>query len=192
MAHSSTLSHVAGTAGSWLFAVACVGGSLYYFDEMRAVGRKVFGVPVVEQSVENAASLVGDETLKPASVRDGRVELTSDRRGHFVVEAQINGRSIEVMVDTGATTVAMSFEDAERAGIYVGPADFTQAASTANGMSRIAPVKIDSISIGGITVHDVRGAVVERGKLSGTLLGMTFLSRLSRAELSRGKLVLEE
>ena len=109
-----------------------------------------------------------------------------------MTEAQVNGRTIEVMVDTGASIVALTWEDAERAGIYVRPSEFTHRVNTANGTARVAPVTIEAISIGGITVRDVRAAVSEPGKLSGTLLGMTFLGRLSRAELRRGTLILEE
>ena len=198
MAHSSALGSAASTLGSWLFAAACLGGSILYFDDVRELGRKVFGNPEARIATSDGSpssdidrSGAQDQTTTVQS-RDGRVELTADARGHFIVEAQVNGRTIDVMVDTGATAVAMSFEDAERAGIYVRPSDYTQRANTANGIARIAPVKIDSISIGGITVRDVRGAVAEPGALSGTLLGMTFLSRLSRAELTRGRLILEE
>ena len=88
--------------------------------------------------------------------------------------------------------VALTYEDAERAGIYVRPSDFTHTVNTANGVARVAPVTIDSVAIGHITVRNVRGAVSEPGKLSGTLLGMTFLGRLSRADLRKGTLILEE
>ena len=116
--------------------------------------------------------------------------MSSD--GHFHADAEINGRSVQVLVDTGATMVALTYEDAERAGIYVKDSDFTQRVSTANGVGRVAPVMVDRISIGDVTVRNVRGAVVERGMLASTLLGMTFLGRLSRAEMRSGILVIEE
>ena len=72
------------------------------------------------------------------------------------------------------------------------PADFTHRVSTANGQAKVAPVMVSSISIGDITVRNVRAAVSEPGKLNKTLLGMTFLGRLSRAEMRRGRLILEE
>ena len=195
MARSSTYNSAAGTLSSWLFAVVCLGGSVIYFDELRLVGRKIFGNPTVDVAAAgstNGGALAGLEKSAAPQLSHGRVELMADERGHFLVDAELNGRFVEVMVDTGATTVAMSYEDAERAGIFVRSIDFTHTANTANGVSRIAPVKIDSISIGGITVRDVRGVVAEPGKLNGTLLGMAFLSRLSRAEMSRGRLILEE
>ncbi|MGQ0456718.1 MAG: retropepsin-like aspartic protease family protein [Hyphomicrobium sp.] len=120
------------------------------------------------------------------------VTLRAGDHGHFEADAEINGRSVGVMVDTGATMVALTYEDAERAGLFLRPADFTHQVSTANGVARIAPVTIDRISIGPITVRDVRGAVSERGKLHQTLLGMSFLGRLSRVDMRSGTLELHQ
>jgi aspartyl protease family protein len=193
MAQSSTLSSAAGTAGSWLFAGLCIAGSVIYFDELRKIGGWAMGVPAIEEANSKVASrTVKIEEAEILTARDGHVTLRADSRGHFITDAQVNGRSVEVMVDTGASSVALSWEDAEAAGIFVGPSDFTQRANTANGVAKFAPITIDTISIGNITVRNVRGTVAERGKLSGTLLGMTFLGRLTRAELSRGTLILEE
>jgi aspartyl protease family protein len=106
--------------------------------------------------------------------------------------AEINGRSIDVMVDTGATLVALTYEDAERAGIYTKSSDFTHRVSTANGSARVAPVSLERISIGDITVRNVQGVVSERGKLKVTLLGMSFLGRLDRVDMRSGVLVLQD
>jgi aspartyl protease family protein len=122
----------------------------------------------------------------------GDVLIRAGDNGHFETPAQVNGRTIEVMVDTGATTVALTYEDARRVGINVGAADFTHESSTANGVTKIAPVVINKISIGQVTVRNVRGAVMERGKLDQTLLGMSFLSKLSKVEMSNGALVLHD
>lgn len=122
----------------------------------------------------------------------GDVTLRATGNGHFEATAEINGRDVDVMVDTGATLVALTYEDAERAGIYLQQSDFTHSVSTANGVAKVAPVDIGAISIGSITVRNVRGAVTERGKLHKTLLGMTFLGRLSRVEMRRNDLVLHE
>ena len=78
------------------------------------------------------------------------------------------------------------------AGIYVKDSDFTHQSNTANGIARIALVNIDRISIGDITVRNVQGMVLDRGKLKGTLLGMSFLSRLSRVDMRQGTLVLHD
>ena len=83
------------------------------------------------------------------------------------------------MVDTGASQVALTFDDASRAGIHVRDRDFTQAVRTANGIARVAPVTLDRVSIGDITVRNVPASVSERGMLATTLLGMSFLKRLT-------------
>lgn len=192
MAQSSPLGYALGTAGSWLFVAACCAGSVIYFNDLRAVGRWMLGVPGIEQEVADLAARTRQVSDPSATSSGSSVELQADSRGHFSVTAEVNGSSIGVLVDTGATNVALTWEDAERAGIYVRPQDFTHRANTANGVARIAPVMIDSISIGGITVRNVQGSVAERGKLNETLLGMTFLGRLSKAQMSRGRLLLEE
>ena len=105
--------------------------------------------------------------------------------------ARINGREIRVLVDTGASYVSLSNQDAERAGIFVRDSDFKYKTRTANGTTRVALVMIDRISIGDIEVRNVKASVHERGKLGVTLLGMSFLGRLRRTEMRGGRLILE-
>lgn len=124
--------------------------------------------------------------------RGRTVELSARSGGHYFVEAEINGRPVAVMVDTGATMVALTYDDARRAGLAPRDSDFTHRVSTANGVARVAPVTLDRIQIGGILVRDVQAAVLEEGKLQTTLLGMSFLGKLSSFSMKQGKLVLEE
>lgn len=143
------------------------------------------------QAPTDNADAVPDNAEAPAAVA-GTVSLPAGAYGHFETEAEINGRPVDVMVDTGASLVALTYDDAQRLGIYVNPGDFTHIAQTANGTARVAPVKISRISIGDITVRDVSAVVSERGKSERTLLGMSFLGRLSRVEMRGGTLVLQE
>jgi aspartyl protease family protein len=193
---STVLKHAAGTAFGWLFAGTCIVGSIVYFDEMRSVTSAVFGWKAEQAALEAEHSRLQAERAareaKPSS-RSGRVvELAAAGNGHFFTSVDVNGRPVDVLVDTGATMVAFTSEDAERAGIFVRQSDYTQRVNTANGIARIAPVTVDRISIGDITVRNVQAAVSEPGKLQTTLLGMSFLGRLSRAEMRQGKLILEE
>lgn len=121
----------------------------------------------------------------------GLVELKASRNGHFFANADLNGRTIGVLIDTGASAVALTYEDAQKAGIHVSDGQFTGRSQTANGVGRYAPVMIDQISIGGVVVQNVQGVVLERGKSQVTLLGMSFLSKLRRTEMRDGMLVLE-
>lgn len=145
----------------------------------------------VDADLTNAPATedASDAVANPSS---GTVTLPAGKYGHFQTEAEINGRDIDVMVDTGASLVALSYEDAQRAGIFVKPSDFTHTAQTANGIARVAPVTISRIEIGDITVRNVKAVVSERGASRRTLLGMSFLGRLSRVEMRSGTLVLEE
>jgi aspartyl protease family protein len=119
------------------------------------------------------------------------VTVHKDRRGHFQVEASINGRRMDLMVDTGASVVALTRRDAQRIGVHPAPRDFTVEVRTANGIVRAAPARLDAVEIGGIVVRNVTALVVPDEALSENLLGLSFLSRLRRYEYSDGRLVLE-
>jgi aspartyl protease family protein len=144
-----------------------------------------------EQRRDRPAS-EGDEASTARTSGGRTVELKAGAHGHFYSRIRVNGRDIDAMVDTGASIVALTFEDAESAGIHVRDPEFTHRVSTANGVARVAMITLDSVAIDDITVRNVPAAVAERGKLSKTLLGMSFLGQLSRTEMSRGVLVLEE
>ena len=120
------------------------------------------------------------------------VELTAQRNGHFFADAEINGRGVNVMVDTGASMVALTYEDARTAGVLPRDSDFTQRANTANGVAKFAPIVIDRLSIGSVEVRNVEAAVMEEGKLNNTLLGMSFINKLNRFDMRSGRLVIEE
>lgn len=155
------------------------------FDRTGATSPSVMAQPV---PVPDSDFSTDADEASPSGV----VNLPVGRYGHFEAQAEINGRDIDVMVDTGATLVALTYDDAERAGIYVRASDFTHRAQTANGIARVAPVTISRIRIGDITVRNVPAVVSERGASERTLLGMSFLGRLSRVEMRGSTLVLEE
>lgn len=190
------MSYSTGTRGlllevlSWTAAVGIIAAAVINFDSLKLSIRQAVGDPTSDGKAASAKLLDDDVAAQP--VQTGVVELKLGRNGHFATEAEINGRPINVLVDTGATNVALSYEDAERAGIFLKPSDFTHQASTANGVARVAPVVIDRITIGDITVRDVQAGVLQQGKLESTLLGMSFLSRLSRVEMRPGSLILHD
>ncbi len=137
-------------------------------------------------------------TVQPATQAqevesDGRsLTLDADRQGHFQVEARIDGRHIDFMVDTGASLVALRESDAAEVGIRPVPRDYTATVATANGKIKAARAKLDRIEIGDITVYDVPAIVLPDEALSQNLLGVSFLSRLKRYEYANGRLVLEQ
>ncbi len=119
----------------------------------------------------------------------GRVEVPRNRDGHYYMTAQVNGAPVDFVVDTGATEIVLTREDAERAGLAVDQLQFYGRASTANGEVRTAPVRIDEIDIGGISDHDVP-AYVNEGQMFRSLMGMSYLHRWDRMEIADGKLIL--
>jgi aspartyl protease family protein len=132
----------------------------------------------------------GLKSRKPDVEIGGAVSVTADGRGHFLVEPIIDGHRVRMLVDTGASAVALSYEDAVSAGIRVADADFTIPVNTANGVTRAAPVRIPEIQIGDITIRQVEAVVARQGALKTSLLGMTFLKRLGGFEIAQGRLTM--
>ena len=95
-----------------------------------------------------------------------------------------------MMVDTGATGVVLSKEDARRIGINPQPSDFTARSETANGIVAVAPIMLKEVAVGGVLVSDVPAIVHSDSRFQGSLLGMSFLSKLSHVEVRAGRLVL--
>jgi aspartyl protease family protein len=177
-------------AGSWTLAAVIIIAAIGHYDTLKTTTESLLGMPTLS---DIEARQRGDYQTMQATAQLGPVvEIEAGRGGHFHTEAEINGREIAVMVDTGATVVSLSYEDAERAGIYLNRGDFTRAVSTANGVARVASVTLDRVSIGEITVRNVPATVAEPGRLRTTLLGMSFLGRLSRFDMRSGMLVLQE
>jgi aspartyl protease family protein len=120
------------------------------------------------------------------------VVVPRDGRGHFEVDARVNGRRIGFTVDTGASVIALTARDAARLGIHPPQSAFVAEVKTANGTVRGAPVRLDVVEVGKLELRDVAALVLPDQALSDNLLGLSFLSRLRRFEYSDGKLVLEQ
>lgn len=189
MAYSTGARNGLKLAAVWAGMLGALGLTFFHFGELRqALGLKLeardFGT-LTEAPSKSPGSASGKAS-------DRTVEIRAAGNGHFHTTAYVNGRPVDVMVDTGATIVALTWEDAQRAGLFVKDRDFRHKVSTANGTARVAAVTLDSVSIGDIVVRNVQAAVAEPGKLQTTLLGMTFLGELSRTEMTRGTLLLQQ
>ena len=117
--------------------------------------------------------------------------LKAGQNGHFIVKAEINGRNVKVMVDTGASAVALSYEDAKDIGLHPGSLDYNVPVSTANGVVKAAGVNLDKVEIDGVRVTDVQGLVMPEGVMRGSLLGMSFLNKLQSFKVEDGVLYLK-
>jgi aspartyl protease family protein len=136
-----------------------------------------------------AAKATADEP-PPETTNSRSMTIRSDN-GHFRVEAAVDGRRMEFLVDTGASVIALRESDAGRLGIHPAQREYTVNASTANGMVRAAPIELNRVEVGAITVRNVSGLVLPDEALAHNLLGMSFLSRV-RWEHRNGRLVLEQ
>jgi aspartyl protease family protein len=134
-----------------------------------------------------------DETapMKPMIRLMAATELKAVDNGHFVTEAEINRHTIRVLVDTGASAVALSYEDAQAAGLHPNSLDFDVPVATANGVTKAARVMLDQVEIDGVGVSDVEGMVMPRGAMEGSLLGMSFLGKLRSFKVEDGVLHLK-
>jgi aspartyl protease family protein len=132
-------------------------------------------------------------TPAPQVSAGGRtVVIPRDGRGHFQVDARIDGKQLGFMVDTGASVIALTATDARRLGLHPMQREFTAEVKTANGIVHAAPAQLDRVEIDGVSVRDVAALIMPDEALSENLLGLSFLSKLRRFEYSNGKLVLEQ
>lgn len=153
-----------------------------------APGESYKGVKVLSTAGDQAVLEIAGQrqTLRvgeaPASVggggpgpRGNKIVLTAGSGGHFLTQGQINGRPVHFMVDTGATSVAMSVAEAERVGIDYRKGQLGRA-STANGITAVYQVKLASVRIGDVEVYDVDCSVLPQ-PMPHVLLGNSFLTR---------------
>ena len=116
------------------------------------------------------------------------VTLQADSKGHFSNNGLINGKSVNFLVDTGATSVSMDINTAKRLGL-----SYTQgkrgSAQTANGVVNVWTVTLDSVRVGDLTIYQVEGVIVEGAGMGAVLLGNSFLSR-TRLKQEGGQMTL--
>jgi aspartyl protease family protein len=168
-----------------------------------AVGDTFKGVKIVStQGDEAVVEIAGKQhTLRvgdaPASVGAGaggapggnRIVLTAGSGGHFVTLGQINGKSAQMVVDTGATSVSMSAQEAQRMAIDFKTGQMMQV-STANGVIPGWKIKLSTVRVGDVTVHGV-DAVVSSGSMPYVLLGNSFLTHFQMTRANE-QMVLEK
>ena len=166
--------HILRNVGLWTaIAVALFAGYSYRF-ELLAIKDRMVAELLPRAGVE---------------VAPGAVSFRADRSGHFVIEATVDGINIRFLVDTGASDVVLSPADAERLGFDLKKLSYTRRFETANGIVVGAPVRLGSVAVGPVAVADVR-ATVNGAPMQNSLLGMSFLGRLSGYQVSRDTLVL--
>lgn len=131
-----------------------------------------------------------NSSLRPTAAPAGSVAIPKAADGHFWASGQVNGSDVRFLVDTGATAVALTPADATRLGLKPADLHYGFQVVTAAGQARAAPVKLASITVAGARLENVDALVIERG-LDTSLLGMTYLGRLSGFQATRKTLVLQ-
>lgn len=151
-----------------------------------AAGQSLAGVKVVSVHGDHAVVEIGGRK-RPLRVGQhaigaaaadgaGTIVMTADNQGHFYVTGSVNGAAVRFMVDTGATMISLGATDARRIGLDFnrGQKGMTQ---TANGQTMVSKVKLDTVRIGDVTLHNV-DALIHQTEMPMALLGMSFLNRM--------------
>ncbi len=113
---------------------------------------------------------------KPRIMADGSISVRAAQGGHFFIEGKVNSAPVRFMVDTGASDIMLSPQDARRAGFDPGRLQRTRSYSTANGTVTGAPVTLGILEVGPVRLNDVE-ASVNGAEMDESLLGMSFLKR---------------
>ena len=148
-------------------------------------------------TTQNNVTALSDKKIRKdnsatKSLAGRKVRIKAGYGGHYYADVRMNNRPVKVLVDTGATSVAINETTARKIGIHLKPSDFKYKVNTANGQTKMASAIIREIQIGNIRVKNVHAAVAKDKSLSGTLLGMSFLKKLKRFEISGDMLLLEQ
>jgi aspartyl protease family protein len=160
---------------AWLAIGLVLIAGYSYRAELHEVAFRIageFAVPGSTVAVEQGPS--GDRSV--------RIRKRGD--GHFVAKVTVNGATVPMLVDTGASTVVLRQADAERLGLDISRLSYTVPVQTANGLAYAAPLRLRKVAIGSITVSNIDALVAQPGALKESLLGMTFLSRLRSYEFA--------
>jgi aspartyl protease family protein len=142
--------------------------------------------------VNQVADRVIAELLPGHVISHGRAaEVARTSAGEFAVSVQINGARIHMVVDTGASSVVLTPDDAKAAGLPLPLLNYSVSIETANGRARAAPVTLDRVALGELEERSVEALVVQPGQLRTSLLGMSFLNRLQSWQVNGDRLVLK-
>lgn len=137
--------------------------------------------PVIAQTTPAAGELGAKSAM-----------LRREDDGHYWARADIDGTSIKLLVDTGASIVALTWNDAQRLRLKPEDLDFKWAINTANGETKGASVLIPTIRVGNVEIENVEAMVLKDGLLENSLLGMSFLGKLYSYEFKRNQLIIRQ
>ncbi len=140
----------------------------------------------IARASDKVAALLHERPSSPARA----VQIPRAQGGEFALRAQINGVAAPMVIDTGATSVVLTYETAKAAGLPLELLDYDVDVETAGGHTRAARLTLDRLAIGKLVERSVPALVVPHGQMKTNLLGMSFLDRLESFEVRADRLVL--
>jgi clan AA aspartic protease (TIGR02281 family) len=142
------------------------------------------------EQIARASNTVSELLRRRAAPPVRAVQVSRGQSGEFALQARINGVNAPMVIDTGATSVVLTFETAKAAGLPLELLDYDVAVETAGGHTRAARLTLDRLAIGSLVERSVPALVVPRGQMKTNLLGMSFLDRLESWEVRADRLML--
>jgi clan AA aspartic protease (TIGR02281 family) len=142
------------------------------------------------ERMARATDVVSDVLRQRAQQPSRSVQVPRSQGGEFAVQARINGVAAPMVIDTGATSVVLTWETAKAVGLPLEVLEYDVDVETAGGHTKAARLTLDRLAIGRLVERSVPALVVPRGKMKTNLLGMSFLDRLESWEVRNEHLVL--
>ena len=146
-----------------------------------------YGDPTrIARASDTVSELLRERAAMPARA----AQITRGKTGEFALRAKINGVSAPMVIDTGATSVVLTYETAAAAGLPLELLEYDVDVETAGGHTKAARLTLDRLAIGSLVERAVPALVVPHGQMKTNLLGMSFLDRLERWEVRADRLML--
>ena len=142
------------------------------------------------EQVARASDTVSELLRKRAASPASAVQIARGQSGEFALKARINGVNAPMVIDTGATSVVLTYETAKAAGLPLELLEYNVDVETAGGHTRAARLTLDRLAIGKLVERSVPALVVPQGQMKTNLLGMSFLDRLESWEVHADRLML--
>lgn len=170
MTRRGALGKLAKQTGAWLFIFVATIAAVGMWQDIRGMGKSL-------QAPQSAAT------------SSGKIVIPKHSDGHYYLHLRVNDQSLKFMLDTGASQIVLSGEDAARLGFKRDDLNFWMRVATANGEVKMAPVRLQSIKLADFQDNQV-SAVVSGGALQQSLLGMSYLNRFKSVEISQNRMIL--
>jgi aspartyl protease family protein len=166
--------------------------TIKYLTVWLGIGLIILGIYSYRYQLANTMNIIGEEIIffKSPERYAGSLTFPLNNKGHFMLEAIVEGVPIKFMLDTDATRVILTQADAKRLGLLVNGLSYTQPTGTAQGVVWSAPIRLQKIKIGSVSVSNV-AASVSNSELEQSLLGMSFLEKIEGYEVQKGVLILK-